>query len=87
MQEIYQFKYASTIDTLWPVAFIMLILNHSTNFFIYFIFLEAFRSTFYQMFSCIKCNPTTWFNKETEESQGASELNTSVTAVPNPSVE
>ena len=87
MQEIYQFKYVSAIDTLWPVAFIMLILNHSTNFFIYFIFLEAFRSTFYQMFSCIKCNPTTWFNKETEESQGASELNTSVTAVPNPSVE
>ena len=84
MQETlnFDYKYRSTIENLWPVAFIMVYLNHSTNFFIYFVFQKSFRSTIYQMFICSNCNPITCYKKE---SQGTSETSTSDTAAANPS--
>ena len=86
IQEIYLFiTQMRLLLALWSVAFLCLFINHSTNFFVYFIFLESFRSTFYQMFSCIKC--VSLFKKRTEEPQSTCEINTIDTPVVNPSVE
>ena len=56
LQEMYFFNASLVPDliTWWPLCNLLLVVNHSINFVVYFVFLESFRSTFYQIFGCKK---------------------------------